>query len=112
MRPAFDFILDNSDCDDSNDDVNPDPTELCNSIDDDCDGQIDNNAADATTYFLDSDGDSYGDADQSIDECQQTPGYVLDSTDCDDNDGDIFPGAQEFCDGVDQELRWHNISMN
>ena len=31
--------------------------EICNSRDDDCNGQIDENAVDATLFYIDSDGD-------------------------------------------------------
>ena len=90
----FDYILDNNDCDDSNDEINPDAPELCNAVDDNCDGAIDNNTVDSLNYHLDSDGDSFGDPNQIIQTCLQPPGYVLDDSDCDDNDGAIFQGLR------------------
>ena len=52
---------DGDDCDDTDSAVNPDADERCNSIDDDCDGVVDEaSAIDATVWFLDADGDSYG----------------------------------------------------
>ena len=42
-------------------------------------------------YYLDSDGDGFGNKDFKVRE--PLPGYVLDATDCNDGDGAIFPGA-------------------
>jgi hypothetical protein len=105
----FDYILDQTDCDDTNDEINPDAQELCNSVDDDCDGSIDNNTIDSLDYYLDSDGDGFGDSTQTIADCLQPTGYVLDDSDCDDADGTIYPGAQETCDGVDQDCDGNNF---
>ncbi|HID29351.1 MAG TPA: hypothetical protein EYP19_05030, partial [Desulfobacterales bacterium] len=46
------------DCDDTNASINPDATEVCNGVDDDCDGQIDEGVK--NTYYKDADGDGYG----------------------------------------------------
>jgi hypothetical protein len=69
---------------------------------DDCD---DDNA-DASvveTFYADADGDGFGDAATTIEECGQPEGYVLDATDCDDADAEVNPGAIEECDGADQD---------
>ena len=105
----FDYVLMQQDCDDSNNEVNPDAPELCNSIDDDCDGQIDNNTIDSIDYFLDSDMDGFGDPNQVVSDCQQPTGYILDNTDCDDSDDSIYPDAAEICDGIDQNCNENNF---
>jgi large repetitive protein len=90
------------DCDDGDDDVYPGAEESCNGVDDDCDLDVDEDAvAGSSTWFEDSDGDGYGDPAASIEACSQPPGHVGDSTDCDDNDDDAYPGAQEYCNEVD-----------
>ena len=48
-------------------------------------------------YFADNDGDGYGDANNSVSECSQPPGFVLDNTDCDDANPNAYPGSEEEC---------------
>jgi hypothetical protein len=94
------YVPDNTDCDDSNRAVNPGATEVCNGIDDDCDGQIDE--ALLVTLYRDFDGDTYGDPNSSGQLCPGTNGYVTNNTDCNDRNNQIKPGQAEVCDGVDQ----------
>ena len=69
---------------------------MCDGVDNNCDGSTDETTAlDATEYYLDGDNDSFGDENTTLIACAQPSGYVIDSTDCDDNDDDIFPGAPE-----------------
>ncbi|MBL0316440.1 MAG: hypothetical protein IPP69_11925 [Flavobacteriales bacterium] len=90
------YVTDDSDCDDTDENVNPGATELCgNGVDDDCDGNTDNVAA--NTYYADADGDGYGDASTSTTACTAPSGYVSDDTDCDDADASINPAADEVC---------------
>ena len=83
--------------------------ERCNRMDDDCDGQVDeDDAVDAPTWYLDADGDGYGDPAKSKRACQRPDGYVAASGDCDDSDAhihpgaaaDCFPGSDDNCNGV------------
>ena len=98
------WISDDTDCDDSDTAVNPGATEYCNSIDDDCDGSLDeDDAADASTWYTDSDGDGFGDATTGTNSCAQPSGTVADATDCDDTDADENPDADEICDGDDDD---------
>ena len=70
---------DDSDCDDGDGAVSPGALEICNLIDDDCDGEDDeSDAADALTWYLDSDGDGFGDSAYSLVQCALPSGWVLD----------------------------------
>ena len=91
------------DCDDSDAAVNPGAEELCNERDDDCNGEVDEDAADAQAWYADVDGDGYGDPENSQTACEQAEGWVEDSTDCDDTSADSFPGADELCDELDND---------
>ena len=98
------YVADDSDCDDADAAQYPGADEYCNSEDDDCDGDIDeDDAVDATTWYADSDGDSYGDVATSDVECTQPSAYVADATDCDDTDAAINPAATEVCDDIDND---------
>jgi len=81
------------DCDDDNNAIHPDAAEVCDGIDNDCDGDVDGNALDATQWYVDDDGDGYG-YDIGPAMCSQPPGHVDNGNDCDDSNGLIYPGVQ------------------
>ncbi|MEW6714269.1 MAG: DUF2341 domain-containing protein [Nitrospirota bacterium] len=87
------------DCDDSNANVNPNATEICNGIDDNCGGQIDEGLT-VGDYYRDDDGDNYGDPLNAIYDCA-VPGYVADNTDCDDTDTLEHPNQAWYQDSDD-----------
>ncbi len=99
-----DVALGGTDCDDGDASVNPDADELCDGVDNDCDGSVDVGAVDASTWYADGDGDGFGDAGSTVDACTAPTGYVSDDTDCDDGDAGINPGATDLPgDGIDQD---------
>lgn len=98
-----DGVLAAQDCDDNNAEVNPDAEEVCDGVDNNCDGGVDLDAVDATTWFIDYDSDGFGSEAYTSLSCAQPEGYVVDNSDCVDSDPDSFPGATESCDEVDND---------
>ena len=100
------YVGTGDDCDDTDADINPDAEEVCDGIDNDCDGDTDaddSSVADASTYYADDDGDGFGDKADAVIACEQPSGYVSSASDCDDTDADINPTADEVCDGADND---------
>ena len=94
-----DGVLAADDCDDQDATVFPGAAELCNGVDDDCDGEVDEDGD--TEFFADGDGDGHGDAATAVRGCDPPGGFVTTADDCDDADPAVFPGADEVCNGVD-----------
>jgi hypothetical protein len=99
--PIAGSVLVDGDCDDNNSAVNPAATEVCNSIDDDCDGSTDEGVL--LTFYADADADTYGNAAVSTQACSAPVGYVADNTDCDDNNAAVNPAAVEVCNAIDDD---------
>jgi hypothetical protein len=95
------YVSNNLDCDDTDDAINPDATEIAgDGVDQDCDGT---DLTSSGKWYYDSDGDGYGDPNNSLTSPSQPVGYVSTNTDCDDSENSIHPGAAEIDgDGVDQ----------
>ncbi len=94
---------DNEDCAPEDSTINPDATEVCDGVDNDCDSEVDEGVMD--TFYRDADGDGFGDPLESIEACERPDGYVPSDAgeDCDDADATIYPGATELCDGLDND---------
>ncbi|MCB9745214.1 MAG: hypothetical protein H6740_21715 [Alphaproteobacteria bacterium] len=94
-------VADSSDCDDAVATTYPSADETCNGVDDNCDGDVDEDALDASTWYIDYDGDGYGEPTYTLVSCEQPSGYAATDDDCDDRDATASPGEPELCDGVD-----------
>ncbi|MFH1463056.1 MAG: putative metal-binding motif-containing protein [Pseudomonadota bacterium] len=98
------FVPQAGDCDDTRAGVNPGAREVCDRLDDDCDGQVDEpDADDAISWYRDADRDGHGDPGQPRDACDQPEGWVSLRGDCDDGDAAIYPGAGDPPDGIDND---------
>lgn len=91
------------DCDDLDPSVSPGAEESCNEADDDCDGLTDEDVA--SVWYVDTDGDGFGDAELARHACAAPAGFVATADDCAPLDAQIHPGADERCDvgGVDED---------
>lgn len=73
VQPAG-YVTHSSDCNDGEALINPGMPEICNEIDDNCNGQVDEGVQD--TYYQDADSDTYGNASSATQACSQPSGYV------------------------------------
>ena len=104
------FFVDNDDdgfsvledCDDANAAIYPGAPELCDGLDNNCSGVVDDSLT-VFTYYRDADNDGFGAAATALDTCATAApaGFVLNGNDCDDNDPLVNPDAPEACDGID-----------
>ena len=101
------YVENSDDCDDGNADLHPDATEVCDFIDNDCDGDIDDQDSgvvlgeNGVIYYLDADDDGFGAADTAAIACLIPEGSVEVADDCDDNEATTNPDGEEFCDAID-----------
>ncbi len=101
-RPA-DFSDNDLDCDDDHPEINPDADEDCSQLDMDCDGDP-VNGLDTDDYYVDADLDGFGDDNlPQVSACTPADGLTDVGGDCDDTLDTIHPGADEICDGFDQD---------
>jgi hypothetical protein len=90
------------DCDDGHSTVWPGAPEICDLLDNDCDGTADEEVQ--TTFYADDDGDGFGDPGTTSLACSPPPGFVAVAGDCDDADASENPDAEDICgDGKDTD---------
>ncbi|MBC8045820.1 MAG: putative metal-binding motif-containing protein, partial [Fimbriimonadaceae bacterium] len=96
--PPANHVIDNTDCFEGDATIHPGATEVCNFYDDDCNG-----IANDITWYLDNDGDGYGNPDIINTTCPMPVNYVANNLDCNDSNAIIYPAAFEYCDGFDND---------
>ncbi len=108
------FVADDTDCDDAESVINPDATEECDEVDNDCDGSTDEAGAEGEeTFYEDSDADTFGNPDSSRSACEMPSGYVSNDSDCNDESSDIHSSADEICgDGIDQDCDGEDLTCD
>ena len=92
------FAEDDHDCDDGDASISPNATEICDGVDNDCDGDADSDAVDRETWYEDADEDGYGTSDSNTESCDEPSGFVDNDDDCDDSDADLNPDTVWYLD--------------
>jgi len=93
---------DDNDCAPLDGDIHHQAVEMCNGVDDNCDGDVDEtDAIGCTPYYADGDGDGFGDANTTLCACEPTTGWVTSAGDCNDATAKASPNAVEACDDMD-----------
>ncbi len=95
-------VLEGGDCDDTDAAVHPGAEEVCDAQDNDCNGEVDE-GLDMATWYLDADGDGFGNDEIQVEMCGALPGFAAQGGDCDDLNPAAYPGAEEVCDGADND---------
>ena len=90
-----------ADCKDWDATVNPEAMEVCDEIDNNCDGQIDEGVA--TLWYADNDFDFYGDTNDAVESCEPVAGRVTVGGDCNDGSASVYPGAPDGCNATDDD---------
>ena len=73
------YVANNTDCNDNDPAINPSADEICDEggVDNDCNGHGDSELY-SPSWYLDADGDGYGDPDHWVKSCmEEVDGYVL-----------------------------------
>ena len=98
-----DYVSDATDCDDGDGSVYPGAEETCDDVDEDCDGTPDNDPIDPYTVYYDTDGDGFGETEDTYVGCTPPDGTVSRPDDCNDDDPDVNPDAAEICNDIDDD---------
>lgn len=90
-----------ADCDDNRANVNRNVADICDGLDNNCDGNVDEGVT--VSGYVDNDGDGFGDTNQPISQCAGLAHFATEGGDCDDEDPAKNPGQIEICDSIDND---------
>ncbi len=106
------YVSLSGDCDDLNPDIFPSAMEVCDSLDNNCNGEVDEDLT-FEVYYSDEDMDGYGDDDSAFEDCLQPPNVVSIGGDCNDENAMINPGMVEIPNnGVDEDCDGEDLMSN
>jgi hypothetical protein len=96
------------DCDDGEPLAWTGAAEVCDGVDNDCDGEGDG----LGVWYVDSDGDGFGEPGSQTQTCEPKATQVSNGDDCNDRQATVYPGARETpndrvdqdCDGEDKKI--------
>ena len=102
------YISLSGDCENDDASFSPNVTEICDGIDNDCDGLIDDeddslDVSSGVVFYRDVDEDGFGNALDTMSSCVVQEGYVENNDDCDDVNTERYLGANEYCNGLDDD---------
>ena len=99
------FTEEDGDCNDNDELSYPEADELCDELDNNCNGVVDEDVL--NVFYVDNDYDGYGNSDETVLSCFVYYGISADPTDCDDNSNDgrnfnLNPSENQDldCDGI------------
>ena len=96
------YVANSTDCNDTNAALTVSTPEVCDGLDNDCDGVVDDGVT--NTYYSDGDSDGFGTSANSVLGCSLPIGFVANSNDCNDNAAAINPSAVDVCgNGIDED---------
>ena len=95
------FWLEDGDCNDQDPTVFPGAEDVCDEQDNNCDGLIDEGVG--LLFWLDQDGDDFGDPDREVIACELKEGLSSLPLDCNDFNAEINPNSEELCNGIDED---------